>query len=265
MDDHKLVVILTWPCSLTRSVTFSFTFLYISGINASEKYLSDGKLYHGSIEFIRCLKSTRWTMLNGSLSTAIISPRRRWICRALGWLIAYGFPLSNTWKIVGCFLLPLALVCDYSFSTFWRAVYTLGCFVITCLRRLLVLYDFVLLPPLETLSSQTLQQALLSSVAFTYLIPCHSAGIGTNTDTDPSIGRTLLKIPRLIAYVFTHTQCSNRWRSHVPNLRGAPGGQNRDIHLMFLGPRLQCSYQVSPRDITTEVYVTMTKPRCARQ
>ena len=30
-----------------------------------------------------------------------------------------------------------------------------------------MLYDFVLLPPLETLSSQTLQQALLSSVAFT--------------------------------------------------------------------------------------------------
>ena len=32
---------------------------------------------------------------------------------------------------------------------------------------LLVLYDFVVLPPLEMLSSQILQQALLSSAAFT--------------------------------------------------------------------------------------------------
>ena len=64
-------------------------------------------------------------------------------------------------------LLPLALVCDCSFSTFWRAMYCLGCFVITCLQRLLVLYHFVLLLPLEMLSLQTLQQALLSLVAFT--------------------------------------------------------------------------------------------------
>ena len=113
---------------------------------------------------IRRLKPTQWTMLNGSLSTAIISPRRRWICQALGWSNAYGFPLSNTWAIVGCFLLPLALVYDCSFSTFWRAMYCSGCFVITCLWRL---YDFVLVPPLETLSSQTLQQALLTSAAFT--------------------------------------------------------------------------------------------------
>ena len=60
---------------------------------------------------------------------------------------------------------------DCSFSTFWRAMYCSGCFVITCLRRLLVLYDFVLRPPLETLSLQTLQQALLSSVAFTTNTP----------------------------------------------------------------------------------------------
>ena len=64
-------------------------------------------------------------------------------------------------------LLPLALVCDCFFSTFWRAMCCLGCFVITCLQRLLVLYDFVLLLPLEMLSLQTLQQALLSLVAFT--------------------------------------------------------------------------------------------------
>ena len=74
-----------------------------------------------------------------------------------------------------------------------------------------------------------------------------------------------LKIPRSIAYVFTHAQYSNRWRSRVPNLRGAPGGQNRDIHLTFLGPRLQCGYQVPPRDVTTRCYVMITKPRCARQ
>ena len=33
-----------------------------------------------------------------------------------------------------------------------------------------------------------------------------------------------LKIPRSIAYVFTHAQYSNRWRSRVPNLRGGPWG-----------------------------------------
>ena len=33
---------------------------------------------------------------------------------------------------------------------------------------------------------------------------------------------------------------------------GGPGGQNRDIHLTFLGPRLQHGYEVSLRDITTE-------------
>ena len=60
-----------------------------------------------------------------------------------------------------------------------------------------------------------------------------------------------LKIPRSIAYILLTP--SNRWRSCVPNLRGAPGGQNRDIHLTFSEPRLQRSYQVSPRDITTEV------------
>ena len=48
-------------------------------------------------------------MLNGSLSTAIISLRSRWICRAQGWSNAYGFPLSNTWVIVGCFLLHVAI------------------------------------------------------------------------------------------------------------------------------------------------------------
>lgn len=45
-------------------------------LEASETSLSDGELYHGSIEFIRCLKPTRSTMLNGSLSIAIISQRR---------------------------------------------------------------------------------------------------------------------------------------------------------------------------------------------
>ena len=33
---------------------------------------------------------------------------------------------------------------------------------------------------------------------------------------------------------------------------GPPGGQNCDVHLTFLGVRLQRSYQVSPRDVTTE-------------
>ena len=37
---------------------------------------------------------------------------------------------------------------------------------------------------------------------------------------------------------------------------GAPGGQNCDIHLTFSGPRLQSGYRR---------YVTITKPRCARQ
>ena len=36
-------------------------------------------------------------------------------------------------------------------------------------------------------------------------------------------------------------------------LAGAPGGQNRDIHLAFLGLRLQCSI----------CYVTITKPHSA--
>ena len=110
------MVILTWPRSLIRLLTFSFTFTYISGINVSEKYLSEGKLYHGSIEFIKHLKPTRWTMLNSSLSTAIISPISRWICRVLGWSKAYGFPVSNTWAIVDCFLLAnsLALACACS-------------------------------------------------------------------------------------------------------------------------------------------------------
>ena len=49
----------------------------------------------------------------------------------------------------------------------------------------------------------------------------------------------------------------------MPNLQGTPGGQNRDIHLTFLGPRLQRGYQVPPRDITTGRYVTITKPRSA--
>ena len=98
------------------------------------------------------------------------------ICQALGWSKAYGFPLSNTWAIFSCFLLAnsSALACACSSTSFWRAVYCSGCFVIRCLRRLLVLYDFVILLPLETLSSQILQQALLSSAAFTekcYHIP----------------------------------------------------------------------------------------------
>ena len=46
---------------------------------------------------------------------------------------------------------------------------------------------------------------------------------------------------------------SNRWRSRVPNLQGAPGGQNRDIHLTFSRPRLQRSIR----------YVTIAKPRSA--
>ena len=65
-----------------------------------------------------------------------------------------------------------------------------------------------------------------------------------------------LKTPPLIAYIFTHAPeltPSNRRKSHVPNLRG---GQNRDIHLTFSGPRLQHGYRP---------YVTITKPRCARQ
>ena len=33
---------------------------------------------------------------------------------------------------------------------------------------------------------------------------------------------------------------------------GRAGGQNRDIHLTFPGPRLQRGYQVSPHDVTTE-------------
>ena len=46
--------------------------------------------------------------------------------------------------------------------------------------------------------------------------------------------------------------------------RGGPGGgQNRDIHLTFPGPRLQRAYQVPPRDVTTRRYVTITKPRSA--
>ena len=49
----------------------------------------------------------------------------------------------------------------------------------------------------------------------------------------------------------------------MPNLWG---GQNRDIHLTFPGPRLQQhAYQVPPHDITTRRYVTITKPRCAQQ
>ena len=60
-----------------------------------------------------------------------------------------------------------------------------------------------------------------------------------------------LKIPRSIAYVLTHAQYN-----HVTNLRGAPGDQNRDIHLTFSGPRLQCSYRR---------YIMITKPRSASQ
>ena len=52
----------------------------------------------------------------------------------------------------------------------------------------------------------------------------------------------------------------------MPNLRGGgPGSQNRDIHLTFLGLRLQRGYQVPPRDVTTGCYVTITKPCCAQQ
>ena len=40
---------------------------------------------------------------------------------------------------------------------------------------------------------------------------------------------------------------------HVCQITGATGGQNCDMHLTFPGLRLQRSYQVSPRDITTEV------------
>ena len=40
----------------------------------SEKYLSEGKVYLGSSTFISVLKPVRFTMLNGSQSTAIISP-----------------------------------------------------------------------------------------------------------------------------------------------------------------------------------------------
>ena len=44
---------------------------------------------------------------------------------------------------------------------------------------------------------------------------------------------------RLLTCLLMH---SSRWRSCVSNLQGAPGGQNHDIHLMFLGPRLQHGY-----------------------
>ena len=46
---------------------------------------------------------------------------------------------------------------------------------------------------------------------------------------------------------------------------GAPGGQNRDIHLTFPGLRLQRAYQVPQRDVTTGHYIMITKHRCARQ
>ena len=46
----------------------------------------------------------------------------------------------------------------------------------------------------------------------------------------------------------------------MPNLWGAPGGQNCDLHLTFPGPRLQRCYQVPLCDVTTGRYVTITKP-----
>ena len=60
-----------------------------------------------------------------------------------------------------------------------------------------------------------------------------------------------LKIPCSITYVRIYTRPV---RSRVTNLQGAPGDQNRDIHLMFLGLRLQRGYRR---------YVTITKPHSA--
>ena len=67
-----------------------------------------------------------------------------------------------------------------------------------------------------------------------------------------------LKIPRL--RVFTHAQYSITDEDHVcQNCRGNPGGQNRDIHLTFSGPRLQRATGATSR------LPSLTPLRCARQ
>ena len=65
-----------------------------------------------------------------------------------------------------------------------------------------------------------------------------------------------LKIPRSIAY----TPSAVTDEDHVcQNCRGDPGGQNRDIHLTFSGPRLQRATGATSR------LPSLAPLRCARQ
>ena len=58
------------------------------------------------------------------------------------------------------------LACVYSFSISWTIVYCSRCFI-RCWQRLLVLYNFLVLLPLEKLFWQSSQWALLSLAALT--------------------------------------------------------------------------------------------------
>ena len=59
-----------------------------------------------------------------------------------------------------------------------------------------------------------------------------------------------LKIPRSIAYLFNHAQCSNSWRSRVPNLWGGGGPGAKTVTYIWRSQGRDCN-EVAPRDITT--------------
>ena len=61
-----------------------------------------------------------------------------------------------------------------------------------------------------------------------------------------------VKLARSLTYLLTPSKIT------CDKIAGAEGGRGpkRDIHLTFSGPRLQRGYRC---------YVTITKPRCARQ
>ena len=61
-----------------------------------------------------------------------------------------------------------------------------------------------------------------------------------------------LKIPQSLTYLLMPSAVTDE--DHVCQTWWGGGGQNCDIHLKFLGPRLRCSYRH---------YVTITKPRSA--
>lgn len=103
---------------------------------------------HGHIDCVQQFtieKPNQWTMLNGSLSIAIISLITQWNCWALEWASIYCFLLSDNCAIVSCFLLAYnSIVASTCLFALAEELYTAPGVVSRCLWRVIMLCDFML-------------------------------------------------------------------------------------------------------------------------